>query len=1184
MIKSKKEESNMGMFSRTKSNSYFSGEEQFLRKLSDYFRAYASNVGTVLTDKNAALEKAKAETIAYGEKLIKENLTIFKNYKKSIETFLLSLENTKYLPSHFNIQYTPESFNDISQAVSELNVRFQKLSELLKEFNNYQFSDSSLDFQFDGEKAVVNGVEYQAPDFPELKESDFDTDKNYKDLIKNVYLAAYAVLSCLDYAIAYFSSDKYKKVVEGIELSIQKQVRDQLDKETEEKLAEYKDNAAEYYKNTCFPILDNNAKKMVDFQTLDSLEMPNVFKETLNLGYCELKVPEFSSFESVIRDFDTKKVIKEKIKFPVTLDLKKKGNIFINYSADEQPAGDMNLADFIHQVILQFISSAPYKKVSLALVDLDSFDEFNFVKNFSSKPYLADNNLIFNKEVATDESSFKALLDNLAAKINQVQGQKLGRKNCDNVFQYNALSPETSQELHLLVYVDCPKKMNADCAEQISNLIVNGNECGIFSIIVNDESERLSSESYEYNETMHANFLNRIRDQSVVFEYRSRERKFVFEDLTFTPHYCFKTNDVNPFFEKLSKGAAEAASNNIVYLDSILNKDFPRGDFAKELTFPVGKDGGDLVSFKLTIEGTGTSSAILAGGTGSGKSSFLHALILSGSYYYSPEELEFYLIDFKDGVEFSPYYDAVNRTSIIPHVTFLSLRNRVEDAYDIFNKIDNEKEYRNRCFKKANVKLFTDYAKHPLVTSGKLPRFKRKVIIIDEYHEFLTSEDTATSILCGKCAGKLLSLLKEIRNVGISLVLASQSIDVDRDSLEQIFNRYIMSSSGSTLQRAFPDFSGDDMNTELSLEKGLVYRTENGGHKKQLFKAAYTGKNTDPHFIKLIDAINDKWKAEPTRPVVSGSQDPLMIYASDAPFATFTNIYSEEDIEVKAFFGQSSLSNDLVNVTFSDSDTCSFVLIGGLKKTRPIEVSLGLSFLYSLKCMEYEVDSHCVHYLELSDNETSLKFPSLFKTYREELSSCVTYAHTFEEIADSINSLYDEFLQRKEASRQRRNEIKIPRLLIINSFLYLESISDDYSNMETKEDDVDYGISNDMDDELAAMASGGVSSGGYYDDDLSLYDKVKILYQNGFSYKIFVIIQDSKAGNINKRDDIANLSRAICTDEKEIEFCSDVPIQELPENCAVLFFPEISKVRPFMYDKTDETKKYINKLVEELNK
>ena len=65
---------------------------------------------------------------------------------------------------------------------------------------------------------------------------------------------------------------------------------------------------------------------------------------------------------------------------------------------------------------------------------------------------------------------------------------------------------------------------------------------------------------------------------------------------------------------------------------------------------------------------------LMGGATGSGKSNLLHNIILSVAFRYSPEELEFYLMDLKDGVEFT----LINE---IPEVTELNLKFMLREIY-----------------------------------------------------------------------------------------------------------------------------------------------------------------------------------------------------------------------------------------------------------------------------------------------------------------------------------------------------------------------------------------------------------------------------------------------------------------------------------------------------------------------
>ena len=198
-----------------------------------------------------------------------------------------------------------------------------------------------------------------------------------------------------------------------------------------------------------------------------------------------------------------------------------------------------------------------------------------------------------------------------------------------------------------------------------------------------------------------------------------------------------------------------------IQLDSLLHEAYDRTPYYDELKIPVGRSGNQVQYFRLDVESTGKSAALIAGGTGSGKTTFLHTLILSGAMAYSPEELEYYLIDFKDGVEFSNYLKRPGEASAyIPHVSFLSLKNRVEDAYDVLHKISALKEQRNRLFNRAGATDFKTYHMSKKVQSGELPRLKRTIVIIDEYQNMLEATGNGSAALAAKCSARLLALLE----------------------------------------------------------------------------------------------------------------------------------------------------------------------------------------------------------------------------------------------------------------------------------------------------------------------------------------------------------------------------------------------------------------------------------------
>ena len=77
-------------------------------------------------------------------------------------------------------------------------------------------------------------------------------------------------------------------------------------------------------------------------------------------------------------------------------------------------------------------------------------------------------------------------------------------------------------------------------------------------------------------------------------------------------------------------------------------------DTTSELRVPIGRTGA--TKFQYLAIGKGTCQhALVAGKTGSGKSTLFHVIITNLALWCSPEQVEFYLVDFKKGVEFKCY-------------------------------------------------------------------------------------------------------------------------------------------------------------------------------------------------------------------------------------------------------------------------------------------------------------------------------------------------------------------------------------------------------------------------------------------------------------------------------------------------------------------------------------------------
>src|SRR5206468_4938729 len=118
---------------------------------------------------------------------------------------------------------------------------------------------------------------------------------------------------------------------------------------------------------------------------------------------------------------------------------------------------------------------------------------------------------------------------------------------------------------------------------------------------------------------------------------------------------------------------------------------------------------------------------LIAGKTGSGKSTLLHAMFTNAALIYPPDELQLYLIDFKEGVEFKAY-----ATEQLPHARVVAIESEREFGLSVLQRLDAELKIRGERFRDAGAQ---DLAGYRQATGKRLPRI---LLVVDEFQEFFT--------------------------------------------------------------------------------------------------------------------------------------------------------------------------------------------------------------------------------------------------------------------------------------------------------------------------------------------------------------------------------------------------------------------------------------------------------------
>ena len=191
---------------------------------------------------------------------------------------------------------------------------------------------------------------------------------------------------------------------------------------------------------------------------------------------------------------------------------------------------------------------------------------------------------------------------------------------------------------------------------------------------------------------------------------------------------------------------------------------------AKSLAAPIGvMAGGEVFSLDLH-EAYHGCHGLVAGTTGSGKSEFLQAFILSLAINYSPKEVAFVLVDFKGGDMARPFM-AKKDTPALPHLsaTISNLSGNI--LYRALVSLEAEIKTRQRIFNEAAAALGVDKldinSYHKYYKGGRLDTpLPHLIIIIDEFAQLKTQQPDFLA--------QLINVAQVGRSLGIHLILATQ--------------------------------------------------------------------------------------------------------------------------------------------------------------------------------------------------------------------------------------------------------------------------------------------------------------------------------------------------------------------------------------------------------------------------
>lgn len=393
------------------------------------------------------------------------------------------------------------------------------------------------------------------------------------------------------------------------------------------------------------------------------------------------------------------------VELPLTFDLRNSFNLFLNCT-ESNAQGMMR---FTHHVIWSFLSFMPVTKVNVCVFDSEQ-------RGNSIIPFLDFRKKspdTFDQKIYTNQEAMYERLQRINVQIDEFIQEKLGNRYKD-ILDYNINTPNRAEPITLLVIYDFPSGMDGRSIDLLTNILRNGNKCGVFTVICYNPN--ITYSRYESIDER----LEQIGKYCVSIDFKDDYYSLMPYNLQISIPETLCNDEIDTFVTDYAEKSESIKKQGLSFRD-IISKDLFSMESSKSLKIPVGVGDGDSI-VSITIGEGSSHHGLIAGATGSGKSTLLHTLIMSSMLHYSPEQLHLYLMDFKSGTEFK-IYESVK----LPHIQLLALDAMQEFGESILENLVSEMEKRGAMFKEAGQTSLKGYTE---ATGKPLPRI---LVIMDEF-------------------------------------------------------------------------------------------------------------------------------------------------------------------------------------------------------------------------------------------------------------------------------------------------------------------------------------------------------------------------------------------------------------------------------------------------------------------
>ena len=436
----------------------------------------------------------------------------------------------------------------------------------------------------------------------------------------------------------------------------------------------------------------------------------------------------------------------DKFTLPLSLVYPKEGSLLI----ETDGSAYQESVDILNKVVLELLADAPPGKTSFTIID-----PVGLGQSFAGIMHLADHGEhLINSRIWTQAAQIEKKLGELCEHMEKVIQMYL-RNEYETIFEYNEKAGTVAEKFHFLIVSGFPSNFSEQAAKRLLSIAASGARCGVFTLIHWDT--RLPEPQDFIADELRKSSVHLLAKggKLTLRGLPAQGNQLILEPL---PH----ADVVTAFIQRV--GEASINSNRIEVPFSDVTPEDARlwsVQTASELRVPIGRSGATKLQYLAIGQGT-RQHGLIAGKTGSGKSTLFHVIITNLALWCSPDEVEFYLVDFKKGVEFKCY--AARR---LPHARVIAIESDREFGLSVLQKLDDELRRRGEIYRKLGVQDLAGYKR-----AGGTEPMPRSLLLIDEFQEFFVEDDRISQ----NAALLLDRIVRQGRAFGIHVLLGSQSL------------------------------------------------------------------------------------------------------------------------------------------------------------------------------------------------------------------------------------------------------------------------------------------------------------------------------------------------------------------------------------------------------------------------